>query len=93
MASSLSKINLGQFEDQTDIGPVKRPGMCDYEVAEQVYSITGAGANIRGEQDAFHFVWKIMRGNFIVTMRAEFTIRTTSLDGWHGAAWRTIRRM
>jgi len=72
MYSPLKKINLGQFEDQTDIGPVKRPGTCDYEVAEQVYSIAVAGANIRGEQEACHFVWKRINGNFIVTMRAEF---------------------
>ena len=72
MSSTLSKINLGQFEDQTDIGPVKRPGTCDYDVTDQVYSIAGAGTNIREEQDAYHFVWKRINGNFIVTMRAEF---------------------
>ena len=61
---------LGQFEGQTDVGAIHHQGACEYAIEQQIYNITGAGANIWGEQDAFHFVWKRMRGNFIVTMRA-----------------------
>ncbi|RPJ45575.1 MAG: biopolymer transporter TolR, partial [Chloroflexi bacterium] len=43
-----------------------------YDPEEQVFTIAGAGANIWGDHDDFHFVWRRMRGNFIVTARAAF---------------------
>ena len=33
--------------------------------------IAGSGANVWADRDAFHFVWKRMTGDFIVTARAE----------------------
>jgi TolB protein len=67
-----AKNVLAQFEDETDVGTVHRPGSCEYQPISGVYIIAGSGANIWGEQDAFHFVWKRMQGNFIVTVRATF---------------------
>jgi TolB protein len=64
---------LDPFEDQSDIGQVHQPGSCDYDSQGQVYTIAGAGANIGGGHDDFHFVWRRMRGNFIVTARAGFS--------------------
>jgi Tol biopolymer transport system component len=63
---------LGEFEGQTELGRVNRPGSCDYDDKNQAYIFTGAGANFRGEQDACHFVWKRINGNFIVTMRTDY---------------------
>jgi TolB protein len=60
------------FENQTDVGTVHNPGSCEYDPDLQAYTIAGAGANIWGTHDDFHFVWRRMRGNFIVTMRAGF---------------------
>ena len=70
MTSSSNKNTLGQFDSQTDVGVVKRPGSCAFDAEQQSYTITGAGANIWGDRDAFHFVWKPMSGNFIVTTQA-----------------------
>jgi len=72
MTPKLHSSSLGQFEGQTDIGSVIRAGSCDYDGSQQAYTIRGAGANIWGDHDDFHFVWKRMNGNFIVTMRATF---------------------
>ena len=68
----LPKYLINQFDGQTDVGAVQRPGSCDYDIEQQIYKVASAGANIWGKQDAFHFVWKRMRGDFIVTMRAEW---------------------
>jgi len=73
MISSTHQDALGQFEGQTEVRPGKLHGFCEYAAEQQAYKIAGAGANIWGDQDAFHFVWKLMRGNFIVTTRASFT--------------------
>ncbi len=72
MPSSSDDHLLGQFEHQTDVGSVIPPGSCVYDAAQQIYTMTSAGANIWGDHDDFHFLWKRMVGDFIVTTRAEF---------------------
>jgi TolB protein len=64
--------SLGIFERQNDIGKVNKPGSATYDADKQEYSIQGSGANIWFDQDEFHFVWKRMKGNFILTTRAQF---------------------
>ena len=60
------------FVGQTDIGSPDHLGRCQYDERRQTYTLAGAGANIWGVRDEFHFVWKRMAGDFIATMRAEF---------------------
>jgi TolB protein len=60
------------FEGQSDIGSVHIAGSCEYDPQQQAYTISGAGANMGGNRDDCHFVWRRMRGNFILTARAEF---------------------
>jgi TolB protein len=61
---------LGQFASQSDVGTVRPPGTCVYDAGQQTYSIAAAGQNIWGDHDDFHFVWKRMAGDFIVTTQA-----------------------
>jgi len=63
---------VGIFDGQTDVGNIKLPGNAVYNDAEQQYKITGSGANIWFNHDAFHFVWKRIKGDFILTTRAAF---------------------
>lgn len=71
MASS-DRNALGLFEAQTDVGTVSRPGACVYDGEQQAYTIEGAGANIWGDHDDFHYVWRRMTGNVIVSARVQF---------------------
>ncbi|MEJ0090875.1 MAG: hypothetical protein WDM80_14180 [Limisphaerales bacterium] len=64
---------LGEFSGQTDIGSPKFSGTCAYDSAKQVYTIAGAGLNMWFTQDQCHFVWKKLRGDFILRARAGFT--------------------
>jgi TolB protein len=57
------------FEQECEVGSVGQAGSCKYDAAQQAFTICGAGANIWGQQDACHFVWRRMRGDFIVTAR------------------------
>ncbi len=72
MIAETHKFTLDPFENQTDVGSTHHPGSCEVDPARQVFTIAGAGANIWGDHDDFHFVWRRMRGDFIVTMRAAF---------------------
>src|ERR1044072_6105107 len=63
--------NLGMFEKRGDIGAVLKPGSATYNSKKQEYVIEGSGTNMWGGQDEFHFVWKRMKGNFILTTKAQ----------------------
>src|SRR5215212_4320812 len=63
---------LGVFEDETDVAAISRPGSCVYDAEHQAYTIEGAGANIWHAHDEFHYVWKRITGNFIVSARVHF---------------------
>ena len=63
---------LGLFEGQTDVGKVNTPGSGIYDNENDAYTIGGSGTNMWGDHDEFHFVWKRMNGNFILTARAAF---------------------
>jgi TolB protein len=72
MQPTAYKPPLGQFEAQADIGSVKLSGSCAYDPGQQAYTLAGAGADIWGDQDHFHYVWRRLRGNFILTARTAW---------------------
>jgi len=60
---------IGDFTDQGDVGHVSHPGSASYDQATGTYTISGSGANVWANRDAFHFVWRKMKGDFILTAR------------------------
>jgi hypothetical protein len=72
MSVALSHQELGQFESQADIGPVKYPGNVTYDPNVERYIVAGSGTNMWGGRDEFHFAWKRLPGDFILTARARF---------------------
>ncbi|MEA2705483.1 MAG: TolB protein [Gemmatimonadaceae bacterium] len=68
----VAQTPIGIFDAQTDIGRVRTPGSASYDPQLQSYTITGSGQNMWGDHDDFHFVWKRMTGNFILSTRARF---------------------
>ena len=69
-ASSQNKIGI--FEGHGDIGTNVKPGSATYIPATQQYVISGAGYNVWFDHDEFQYVWKKMKGDFILYTRAEF---------------------
>jgi TolB protein len=69
---SVSSQKVGIFDGHGDIGTNVKPGVATYIPATGQYIISGAGYNIWADHDEFHFVWKKMKGNFILYTRAEF---------------------
>ncbi len=63
---------VGAFDSQSDIGRVRHAGSASYDPQRQAYLIAGSGQNMWGDHDDFHFVWKRMTGNFILSTRARF---------------------
>jgi Tol biopolymer transport system component len=65
-------IDLGQFVGQADIGPTKHAGEVKFDSASERYAVSGSGTNMWADRDEFHFAWKRMRGDFILSARARF---------------------
>src|ERR1700730_3185073 len=63
---------IGIFDAQTHIGRERGSGSASYEAKRQAYMVAGSGQNMWGDHDDFHFVWKRMTGNFILSTRARF---------------------
>ncbi|GAA0551125.1 Tol biopolymer transport system component [Rhizomicrobium palustre] len=63
---------LGLFDAYNDIGKVSPPGTASYDAAQGSYTLTAAGANVWGKEDAFHFLWKKMSGDFALTAEVVF---------------------
>lgn len=69
---AFSQQPLGLFEGHTDVGSVQIPGSATYNAETGDHFINGSGATMWGDRDEFHFVWKRLRGDFILRTRAHF---------------------
>ena len=63
---------VGIFEAHTDIGTNVKQGSATYIPQTGQYIISGAGYNVWADHDEFQFVWRKMKGDFILSARAEF---------------------
>ncbi len=66
MAGSAGAQNagrLGIFEGTTDVGKVSHAGSVAFRPQSQEYVITGGGANMWGNADAFQFAWRRHTGD------------------------------
>jgi TolB protein len=66
---------VGIFEDQSDVGSLKMAGTAEF--GGGVYRVSGGGANIWANADAFHFVWKKASGD--VSLSADIGFEGTGV--------------
>ncbi len=64
--------SLGGFEAHGDVGSPALTGSASYDAASQEYTLSGAGTNMWFATDQFHFLWRKMKGDFILRARVEF---------------------
>jgi hypothetical protein len=60
----LAANGVGTFENHRDIGAVGQPGSVEYDESSQTYTIAGGGANMWSTNDALHFTWVRVTGDF-----------------------------
>jgi len=68
---------IGIFDGHQDVGTEVKTGSAAYLPATQQYVVSGAGANIWGDHDEFQYVYKKLKGDFLLYTRADFV-------GWKG---------
>lgn len=81
------RAQIGIFDNQQDIGYVKIAGSSSYDEATQGYTIKGSGANIWFNEDQFHFIYKKISGDFILTADFAFTGDTSGAVGHRKIGW------
>jgi WD40 repeat protein len=64
--------HLGVFTHQTDVGKPGIAGSASYDANTGEYLIAGGGANMWTTNDAFHFVWVKMSGDFTLAADIKF---------------------
>jgi TolB protein len=62
---------LALFDGHGDLGAVLKPGAVVEEAGSGALVVDGAGANMWFATDEGHFVWKRIKGDFIVSARLE----------------------
>lgn len=71
-AASAETGNFGAFTNSDDVGGPSLKGGVEFDASTGQYKITGSGSDIWGKADQFHYVWREMSGNFVVTATARF---------------------
>ncbi|GAB2977719.1 SMP-30/gluconolactonase/LRE family protein [Mucilaginibacter puniceus] len=77
---SVSAQSIGIFEGQGDVGNVKPKGNATYNATTQQYTLTSSGANIWGTTDAFHYLWRKIKGDFILRANVRFIAHPGAAD-------------
>src|SRR5829696_6093706 len=75
LSAATVTTQTGEFEGQADVGGARRVAPARFDPTNETYTVEGSGANMWGARDEFHFVWRRMRGDFILTTRAAFVGR------------------
>ena len=71
-----SKVPLGAFKGQSDVGAALVPGSSSYDPSTRAYRIVSAGYNVWYNRDEFRYVWKKMSGD--VSLAADPTFPDTA---------------
>jgi len=79
LAASLAQTNdLGIFTNEGSIGQTPPGCRVQYDKAKGEYRITGGGANIWGDADAFYFVWKKVTGDVALSADVQWVGTSTA---------------
>jgi TolB protein len=68
---------VGVFDHHQDVGNPKLKGNVVYNEKDQTYTVSGAGANMWASADQFHFLWKKIKGDFIIQATIQFVGKGT----------------
>jgi TolB protein len=63
---------VGIFDHHQDVGNPKLKGSVVYNEKDQTYTMSGAGVNMWAGIDQFHFLWKKIKGDFIIQATIQF---------------------
>ncbi len=84
---SAQTSDIGVFTKATDIGKPKNAGSSRFDPATQTYHMKGAGYNIWFNRDEFHYLYRKIAGDFILTGNFEFVGGGDKGNGHRKIGW------
>jgi TolB protein len=63
---------VGVFDGHNDVGEILHSSSAAFNGLTGDYELSGSGTNIWFTSDAFHYLWKKMKGDFILQARGKF---------------------
>jgi len=72
MSLSAQQKSFGLFQERTDVGDPKIKGSLVYDSETQEYTMEGAGTNMWAKNDQFNFLWKKIKGDFMISATVRF---------------------
>jgi TolB protein len=72
MSATRSQQPIGIFDGHTDVGDPVKKGSVVYDAARQEYTMEGSGINMWANADQFHFLYKKIKGDFIISATIRF---------------------
>ena len=69
---------VGIFDHHQDVGDPKLKGSVVYDKENQTYTMSGAGKNMWATEDQFHFLWKKIKGDFMIRATIKFIGKGTN---------------
>jgi len=70
--SLVRAADLGIFESESEIGTPAKAGRTVFDSAGGTYTVSGGGENMWFTNDAFHFIWKRVSGDFALRAGIEW---------------------
>lgn len=70
LSAQLSPVGI--FDHHQDIGEPKIKGSVVYDPVKQTYHVSSAGKNMWSNNDQFHFLWKKLKGDFMISATIRF---------------------
>jgi len=77
---------IGEFEANSDVGNPTKAGSATYDPATDTYKVSGGGNNIWFDKDELHYVWRKIKGDFILQTSAPPGAPTANI--WPSSAIR-----
>jgi Tol biopolymer transport system component len=72
MTACLSAAPFSVFDEVRDVGDTALPGATEYRADDQSTTLTGSGANMWADRDAFRFAGTRVEGDFVLQALTEF---------------------
>ena len=63
---------IGIFDDHGDVGDPVKKGSVTYNTETQEYTMQCGGKNMWANNDQFHFLWKKIKGDFMISATVRF---------------------
>jgi TolB protein len=77
MLSGYAQHKTGAFDGNEDIGNPSIKGTATYNSITQEYNMECGGKNMWAKDDQFHFLWKKIKGDFIISATVRFVGKGT----------------